>query len=116
MGKSAGVGSPSEDRAPRRGGLGVGAGLPWPRPGPLARALESLVVEACSHSRTDGLSRALSDPWVLAALCAVPSELARVAFEESGRSGVPEQSSYNDAAARRSYIGGTQSFKSSNVH
>ena len=70
----------------------VGAGFPWPRPGLLARALESPVVEACSLSRADGVSRALSGPWVLAALCAVPSELARAAFEESGRQKSPEQS------------------------
>ena len=61
----------------------VGAGSPWPHPGLLARALESPVVEACSFSRADGVSRALSGPWVLAALCVVPSELARAAFEES---------------------------------
>ena len=63
-----------------------------PRPGLLTRALETPVVEVCSLPRADGVSRALSGPWVLAALCVVPSELARAAFEESGEVRVPEKS------------------------
>ena len=63
-----------------------------PRPGLLARALETPVLEVCSLPRADGVSRALSGPWVLAALCVVPSELARAVFEESGEVRVPEQS------------------------
>ena len=74
QGCSASLVSSAQSPLPRLRNQSVGAGLPWPRPGPLARALESLVVEACSHSRADGLSRALSDPWVVAALLAVPSK------------------------------------------
>ena len=45
-----------------------------------------------------------------------PVRVARAAFEEAGRSEYPEQSNYIGAAARRSYMDGTHSFKSSNVH
>ena len=52
----------------------VGAGLPWPRPGPLARD-PGVSSWKRVFTRPDGVSRALSGPWVVAALLAVPSEM-----------------------------------------
>ena len=93
----------------------VGAGLPWPRPGPLAR-VSGVSLWKRVVSRADGVSRALSGPWVVATLCAVPSELRAPRLRRQGGRISRTIEYYNDATARRSYMGGTQSFKSSDVH